>query len=465
MVNKRFLVAPVIALAACTMLVPEAQSRGFRGGFTPPMSYHFPVHQPNMMSKPSGAVNHQGMTHKNGGAINHRPTTTLKPQSGANHPKGSQGGKMNPPSAATSRLKGGPAGTRGPQDLSVGGDFKIKGKGIVVSGDGSNNINNSPGATLNNNSNNKSLTNNFGSAGQGWGTWGGWFQLPSSAAAGSGGMPPSINVMSPPGGAPIVEPQDMTGVIQELGRFRGRQSQSEEKESEGRSPGSPEQKRQLSKMDELRRSLNPPKHEIYSALALNTLLDDLQGFQALGGQGPPVALDADLLRHFNVIWKQDTGNIGLLKNEGRLTWPVALRTAEHQEPRDALNVLVPQAIKQAVRGGVEADTLGELKAALGKLNGQLSANIAKLPAPRHIEAKRFLGQLDDALKVLAKPHAGDYFSGKFSAQGNSIADLVQHMTRHGLKFAPAVTGDETAYEGLHRALAVYDVAAHTSRTE
>jgi hypothetical protein len=37
------------------------------------------------------------------------------------------------------------------------------------------------------------------------------------------------------------------------------------------------------------------------------------------------------------------------------------------------------------------------------------------------------------------------------------------MTKHGLKFAPAVAGDETAYEGLHRALAVYNVAARTSK--
>ncbi len=69
------------------------------------------------------------------------------------------------------------------------------------------------------------------------------------------------------------------------------------------------------------------------------------------------------------------------------------------------------------------------------------------------------------MKLLEEHHAGDYFSGKFSAQGKTVADLVQYMTKNGLKFAPAVAGDETAYEGLHKASAVYDVAAHYSKAE
>jgi hypothetical protein len=36
------------------------------------------------------------------------------------------------------------------------------------------------------------------------------------------------------------------------------------------------------------------------------------------------------------------------------------------------------------------------------------------------------------------------------------------MSKEGLKFAPAVGGDEGAYESVHRALAAFDVAAHGS---
>jgi hypothetical protein len=298
------------------------------------------------------------------------------------------------------------------------------------------------------------------------GSWGwGWWQWSSLPSVGSGGGIPAINVMSPPAAsAPVVEAPDLAGAIQELGRLQPRPRRSEQtSDNQNTTTTTPEQERQRAKMEDLRRSLNPPAHEIESALALNTLLDDLHGFQALGGHGPPVSLDADLLRHINVIWKQDTGNIGLLKNEGRLAWPVALQGAEYHEAREALNALTPKGIKESMRGSVDAETLAEMKSALGSLKSQLAGNIDKLSAPQHIEAKRFLGRMDDALKVLAQPHAGNYFSGKFAAQGKTVGDLVEHMTKHSLKFAPAVPGDESAYVDLHKALAAYDVAAHYSK--
>ncbi len=38
----------------------------------------------------------------------------------------------------------------------------------------------------------------------------------------------------------------------------------------------------------------------------------------------------------------------------------------------------------------------------------------------------------------------------------TVAELVQQMTRQGLRFAPAVSGDESYYTVLHRALVDYD---------
>jgi hypothetical protein len=227
---------------------------------------------------------------------------------------------------------------------------------------------------------------------------------------------------------------------------------------------SPEQERQLAKIAAVRRSLDPPLYEIYSAQASNVILEDLQMFQASNGRGPKVPLADDWLEKINVVSAQDrSGNIGVLKNQGRLSWPWALRAAEYQEPRDALTALVPQAIDQAVHGGLQPDTFRDMEKALGKLNGRLADNIKNLPPSRHVESKRYLGELKEALKLLEKPHAGYYFNGKFSARGKTVAELIQHMSYQGLRFAPAVAGDEAAYENLHRALVVYDVAAHQSQ--
>ena len=61
-------------------------------------------------------------------------------------------------------------------------------------------------------------------------------------------------------------------------------------------------------------------------------------------------------------------------------------------------------------------------------------------------------------KVLEKPDAGHYLTGKYAAKGKSVQAVVKYMTQQGLLFAPAIAGDEAAYTALHRALATYDVA-------
>ena len=226
-----------------------------------------------------------------------------------------------------------------------------------------------------------------------------------------------------------------------------------------------EEQRHLTNRVALQRSLDPPAQEIYSAQALNVLLEDLKPFQAITGRGLQVPLAKEMLTHINVISIQDrSGNIGVLKNRGRLSWPLVLQAAEYQEPRESLTALAPRAVEQAVHGGVQPETLRGMEDALGKLNGRLADNIKKLPPPRYIESKRYLGELKEALKLLEKPHAGYYFSGKFSARGKTVGELIQHMSNQGLKFAPAVAGDEAAYENLHHYLVVYEVAAHQSRS-
>jgi hypothetical protein len=226
-----------------------------------------------------------------------------------------------------------------------------------------------------------------------------------------------------------------------------------------------EEQRRLANQAALNRSLDPPAHEIYSAQALNVLLEDLKPFQAITGRGPQVPLAEEMLPHINVISIQDrSGNIGVLKNRGRLSWPLVLQAAEYQEPREALTALAPRAVEEAVQGGVQPKTLQGMEDALAKLNGRLAHNIRELPPPRYNQSKRYLGELKEALKLLEKPHAGSYFTGKFSARGKTVGELIQHMSRQGLRFAPALAGDEASYEYLHHSLVVYDVAAHHSQS-
>jgi hypothetical protein len=75
------------------------------------------------------------------------------------------------------------------------------------------------------------------------------------------------------------------------------------------------------------------------------------------------------------------------------------------------------------------------------------------------ESKRFLNDLEDALKVLERPDASSYVNGKFAAKGATVRDLVNNMSKNGLSFAASVPGDEAAYVSLQRAMAQYDISS------
>jgi hypothetical protein len=99
--------------------------------------------------------------------------------------------------------------------------------------------------------------------------------------------------------------------------------------------------------------------------------------------------------------------------------------------------------------------------ALATMHSRLASKIEEISAPEYIRAKRLLDELDDAVKVLGQPDAGNYFNQTYVPQGRTVAQLVQSMTRRDLRFAPAVPGDEAAYLVLQRALAEYDRAVRS----
>src|SRR5262245_21680067 len=211
---------------------------------------------------------------------------------------------------------------------------------------------------------------------------------------------------------------------------------------------------------ELRRSRNdPPLTEIYSAKPLNDLLMELQKLHGRGVQPTEVVLAEEVVRQVDVTTGKGGGHAGILKDDGRLAWPVALRTYLAREQRQRVEDLVQEAISQAKNGRQAAAALRDLDQTFRQLNQDLREAVRDIPPGQFIEAKRFLRHLDDALRVLQQPDAANHFNGKYTARGKSVAELVQHMTKEGLRFAPAVAGDEAAYIALHRALVAYETQA------
>lgn len=220
----------------------------------------------------------------------------------------------------------------------------------------------------------------------------------------------------------------------------------------------PEKIRQEQMMKSLQRSRNnPPLVEIWSATALNDLLRAIQTSQTQGIKGPQVPLSPEMLRHINFTTGTTYGGVGLLRGDGKLTWPYALSPSTFTSTRQQLDKLLPQAVIQARSGPVSPELLNDIRSAQRQLERTLDANVAEMTPSEFTEASRYVRELKDSTRVLQQSDVSKYFRPAWTPKGATVGELVQQMTREGLRFAPAVSGDESSYTVLHRALVDYDM--------
>jgi hypothetical protein len=217
--------------------------------------------------------------------------------------------------------------------------------------------------------------------------------------------------------------------------------------------------RERSQAQELRRILrDPPLTDVVSGYALNVLLDNLR-IRPDYARGPNIALDPTQLKQVTVSSGENGGNIGLLRSvrEGApLPWPLPLQGEAYQDTTRRLNKLAAEAVNLAQNGGpVAAGTLNDMAANVEALRARVGADIDELTPSQSVQARRFLSQLDDAILALKQPSVANYFTDKWTARGQTVPDLLSYLISHGLRFAPAVGGDEAAYSSLYNALLAY----------
>lgn len=204
---------------------------------------------------------------------------------------------------------------------------------------------------------------------------------------------------------------------------------------------------------------NPPLPEIWSGKSINAILRHLIDQHSKGLYGPTtIPLDEEVLRHINVT-SGVGGHVGLLKFGTELKWPVPLLRDEFKEVRERLEANLTESITKNLKFNkpVDASALTSMNNAVKTAHDILDANIRTMTPSEYISAKRFLIELDAAMRALGTDTAQNYFTGTWVAKGKNVREFVEHMKEHGLSIAPAVSGDEAAYTVLHHALTAYDV--------
>jgi hypothetical protein len=219
----------------------------------------------------------------------------------------------------------------------------------------------------------------------------------------------------------------------------------------------PEELRQKDIRDAINRSRNnPPPTEIWSGRALNDLFVAIQRASRDGTLGPAVPLDPQMLRHINLTTGNTTAGAGMLKELKHFQWPLALLDDPFNENRTKVEALSRQAVEQASSGPVDPRLSRDLQRAINDLIATVKARVNDITPTQYVQAMRYLRELNDSVKVLQDPNAANYFTDKYQATGNTVAELIQGMSGRGLTFAPAASGDEPFYTALHGALVSYD---------
>jgi len=201
----------------------------------------------------------------------------------------------------------------------------------------------------------------------------------------------------------------------------------------------------------LRRIMNQPnRFEVVDGSAMNFMLPHLTAIASHGAQGPPVYLDPNMLKQINVTGTIQGEGAGVLKDGGKVFWPLALRGPTTKK----LDTLLPEAVQAAVGGTLELSQVNQINADVATLRKEAAAkwNKEEIDTTMYLEAKRFLTSLENSLPILRRPDAARFLGGSVAARGKTVDELAMNMSSQGLRFAPATPGSEDAYFGLFNSM-------------
>jgi hypothetical protein len=200
-----------------------------------------------------------------------------------------------------------------------------------------------------------------------------------------------------------------------------------------------------------------PMTEVIAGKSLNDLLNNVRKLGRLT-RGPNIQLEEETLKHINLTSPAVSGNVGLLKDGGKITWPLSLQEKQFEVIRTRLSRNIEQAV-DAIKtndGKVEARLLLDIEADRKALAELVKNSQDDLTIGQYLEAQRFMGQLSAAVNALKDPQVKKYFSNTWNAKGKNVAELMEHMKTEGLNFGSAGPGDEAAYMALYYALREFE---------
>jgi hypothetical protein len=189
--------------------------------------------------------------------------------------------------------------------------------------------------------------------------------------------------------------------------------------------------------------------------ALNGVLEDIVRAQSKGASGPSAYIPPLLLKDMRFAGSPAADLLNFTRQSG-LAFPAALDTPLLADQRNELTKEFAGAA-EIVRTGKAPDAAraARVEAAFRSLEEASAPVLKDLPADTAADAKRFLGQLGNAIQALKGGAANGLVNPNWVLEGLTGAELVKHMTKYKLQFGPAPRGAEEAYGSMHDNLSAY----------
>ena len=210
---------------------------------------------------------------------------------------------------------------------------------------------------------------------------------------------------------------------------------------------------------------DPAAATVQSGQTLNVLLTDLRRLDDKGVALAEVGLDEAVLGRVHVVASGHGDDGPALVLQDPLPWPASLGADDFAGDRTRLEAALQVARAEAAEGPVARDACQAVIDAANRLDQRVTAKIRGKqgwPASDAIEAATFVTRLKASAAVLRQPDVSGYLSGAYAAKGKTVLELVRSMASKGLRFAPALPGDEPAYRAVQRALANCDARTHAA---
>jgi hypothetical protein len=199
--------------------------------------------------------------------------------------------------------------------------------------------------------------------------------------------------------------------------------------------------------------------ELASGELLNQLLVATVAAEGKGAKADSAFLPPNLIAEVRFSGPAAADALNLLRRGGKLDFPAAFDGLGIAPMRPVLEREFAAAVAPVLVGkAVDPVKVSKLEATLKQVRETISPRIKDLDFEDATAVRRFLNQLDAAVKALKGSGTAGLVDPKWATEGTSVAGLIKHMTKNKLLFGQVERGNEDAYVALHRGLAAYLMA-------